>query len=156
MRRKTICVGHRGTRTNSIEALNHQLRYWDIFSNNGQFQLEDCAFTSSRARPDLPTDDQLRLEDTLQLGSLPCELFPSKGPLPVLLHACQESRHLLQTYGYVRAFSTRTSTARDWFSFSSECFYLRFNDIATGTVDDKSCRVAQFARQDLRSVRKLR
>ena len=140
----------------SIDALNHQLRYCGtLFSNYGQSQLEDCGFTSSRMRPELATDEGIRLEEAHEWDNIRVSRFRSMGPLPVLFHVCPESRNVLWASGYVRAFSTRTSPARELFKSSSECLYLKLEDIATGTVDDKAGRIAQFARQDLERVRKL-
>lgn len=142
----------------SIAALDRELSCRKYFSNDGQSQLDDYGFTSSRPAPELQTIPQLehaakQLWETTRAGT-----FYNAGPLPVLLHVCRESRQLLQSYGYELAFSTRTAPAVTWFNFLSDILHLyeHYEDEeASRTLDGGMWNIGQFSRDDLYRLRKL-
>lgn len=142
----------------SIQALDRELKARKYVTNRRQKQLEDHGFTSSRPKPQLPTDHQLNraaqlLWETTRVGD-----FRSADPMPVLLHVCRESRELLQSYGYKLAFSTRTAPANTWFNFPSDVLQLseRYeSEEASPALDGGMWNIGQFSREDLDRLRKL-
>jgi hypothetical protein len=106
-----------------------------IWTDFGQTQLEDFGFTSSKAQPPAPTKRIIasswlhKWETTRQSG------IWSPNPVPVTLHICQESRALLQIYGYSLAFETRTEPALTWFNYSRDILCLSPNFMGDTQVD---------------------
>jgi hypothetical protein len=134
--------------------------YRGYFSNEDQSQLEDYGFTSPRPKPELPTNAQLDYAARCFWQRTRKSIFITQYPMPVLLQVCQESRNLLQAYGYELAFSTRTAPAQTWFNFSSDFLYLRniehYDDLEhSESLDGGYWNIGQFSSRDLSLVKKL-
>ena len=143
----------------AIQILDKALKDSEYFSNNGQTQLEEFDFTSSRPKPQLPTNAQLRHARNLSWETTRIGNFYSWNPIPVLLHVCRESRQFLQSVGYTLAFSTRTAPAQTWFNFSEDFLYLRakYEEEESSQILDGGgyWNIGQFSCQDLERVQKL-
>jgi hypothetical protein len=142
----------------AIQILDKVLKNSEYCSNNGQTQLEQFHFTSSRYRPVLPTNAQLEYARKLSWQTTRVGNFYSWNPIPVLLHVCRESRDFLRAQGYTLAFSTRTSPAQTWFNFSEDFLYLQSKsepEESSEILDGGYWNIGQFARQDLDRVKRL-
>jgi hypothetical protein len=97
--------------------------------SSSQTQLEQYAFTSSKPAPDLldiPIGDNKITKITMYY------YLQSTSPVPVLLHACAESRHVMQKAGYELAFRNARYGPRTWFSYQHDILYLVENNYFNG------------------------
>lgn len=134
-----------------------------FFSNRGQAQLERYGFTSSRTRPELLSDTQLKLDALRSFLVKRRVTMWSPNPIPALLHVCHESRDYLCRLGYELAFPTYTSPAATWFNFSNDVLFLEpvaskreeLNELAQSGIHDGGCWHLGQCGESLERIKKL-